>query len=89
MLLSVELSCEKDPPPQVGEVTIHLDREGLDALLEKLNRLKERDEEFDVHFMTESWGSGECELTEELVNPDSILVNQMTIDYWPRGHPGK
>jgi hypothetical protein len=74
-LLTVQLTKEGQ------EVQVHCNREGLLKLTETLNRLARHTRQEHIHLMTEDWGGGE--LTAEPASDDGMLVNLMTIYYWP------
>ncbi len=79
MLLTVEVEFSKKPrfsKPQISEVAIYLDEEGLEALEKQLAFLKKEPDH--VHLMTPSWAGDE--LTEEKLGDDKcVLINHLRI----------
>ncbi len=75
MILTVEV--EPDPPHKApAEVTICFDDEGLELLVQKLQRLRGKKDH--LHLMTPSW-SGE-DLTEQKQGGNGYeLVNQLRL----------
>jgi hypothetical protein len=69
MRLSVEFQSDEE------ELDIICDQEGLDSLIETLNRLREHGSH--AHMMTPSWAGNE--LTEERHTENGILINHMRI----------
>lgn len=61
-----------------GELEIHGNTEGLQALISSLRRVVESGEH--DHLMTPSWGG--TELTEEPQKEGSRLVHKVTIRRW-------
>ncbi len=62
-----------------GMIEIHVDREGVDLLLDRLRKLKERGGH--DHLMTPSWSGNE--LTEEQQGPENELIHHLCIRFWP------
>ena len=75
MLLTVEYNAGEQA------VEIHIDREGVDLLVERLSKLKEHSGQEHDHLMTESWGGSE--LTEEKQGAENELINHLRITFWP------
>ncbi len=75
MLLTVENDKQ-------GKIEIHLDAEGLELLVERLNKLKRHTAsgEHD-HLMTPSWA--DWELTEEKQGPNNELINHLCLILQP------
>jgi hypothetical protein len=68
--------------PDLDELEIHTDREGLRNLLNYIRRLMESDEPLPRHdhLMTPSWGGHE--LTEEAQTENGRLLNHVKIHLW-------
>jgi len=72
VLLTVEYN--KD-----GAVEIHLDKEGLDFLIERLDKLRKHGGH--DHLKTPSWAG--WELTEEKQGTENELIHHLCIRLWP------
>jgi len=70
------LTVEYDKPGTVG---IYCDKEGLDLLISRLVKLKERGGH--DHLMTPSWAG--WELTEEIQGEGNQLINELTVRVKP------
>ena len=69
MLLSVEYQ------PNLEELDIMCDSDGLDLLIEKLNKLKQHGGH--AHLMTPSWAGNE--LTEDRQTDNGTLINHVRV----------
>lgn len=74
-LLTVELTSGRDM------VEIHCNRAGLLEHIELLTRLSQQTAPEHAHLMTPSWAGSE--LSEEAQNADGVLINKVTVYYWP------
>jgi hypothetical protein len=70
--------------PEIEAVEIFCDREGLDLLIDKLTRLRDRGGH--THLMTPAWAGDE--LTEERYRPGNTLFNHLMIALAPDGREG-
>ena len=77
-LLTFELTGHKD------EVEIHCNKEGLESLLKIIQKLEKEPSDLPKHehLMTPSWAGDE--LTEEKQGGGNILLNKITIRFWPK-----
>jgi hypothetical protein len=82
-MISVLLTKEHDA------VELHLDKEGLENMIQFLELLKGKQEH--THLMTPECGAGETlpngqgELSSEQLKPDFITLDMLTIYSWPEG----
>jgi hypothetical protein len=65
--------------PKIDAVEIFCDRDGLELLIGKLTRLKDRGGH--IHLMTPAWAGDE--LTEERYRPNNKLFNHLMIALAP------
>ena len=74
-LLTVEYLEEREA------VELHLNRAGLEHLLEILRSFEGSQGEADGHFLSDAWGGDD--LTSEKVNVASTLIHRLDIRLWP------
>ncbi len=77
MLFTVELKDATSHKEGKTEVELYLDKEALEDLVKQLSFLKKEGD--DLHFMTQSWGSGQ--LSEDKQNPTNTIINHLKIYY--------
>ena len=75
MILSIEAIAD-NKCKDISEVAITFDGEGLDILLDRLNRLKQRVDH--DHLMTPAWGGNELTEIRQSVG-ESVLVNHLRL----------
>lgn len=73
MVLTVELNAKE------GMVEIHCDKEGIELLIERLQKLSDHADH--DHLMTPSWAG--WELTEVKQGEQNELINHLYIKRWP------
>lgn len=71
-------SVESDPAREVVE--IHLDRNGLDYLIDTLNRLRNESAPEHIHLMCPEWG-GDA-LSETPQNPEFAAAKHVKLCLW-------
>jgi hypothetical protein len=68
----IDQSCET--------LEIHLNDEGLDELVRRVERLRSSSESGHDHLLTPAWGG--TELTESKQNASTKLINKVTVFLW-------
>ena len=72
------VSVECDQSREVVE--LHLNRPGLDYLIDVLSRLRDATPPEHVHLMSSDWGGGE--LSGSAQNPDFVAAKHLKVCLW-------
>ena len=75
--MRISLEIPNHPERDDTEVNLYLDAEGIQHLIDHLNRLKQQKDGEHLHFMSPCWGRHD--LTEDKVLESSCLVHHLRI----------
>ena len=77
MTFSVEIVNGEELSSGDHHVEIHIDKENLESLIKRLNKLAQESIGEDLHFMSDSWGLGD--LSEKPHKPSNIITHHLKI----------
>lgn len=75
-LFTVELNNSNE------SIEIHMNQEGIDSLIEKLNSLKRRNETDHEHLMTPTWGGDDLTIIQQNKDENVKLINHLRLCLW-------
>ncbi len=63
-------------------VEIHLNNDGIDLLIDRLNFLKKSNKNVHAHLMTTEWGGNELTNVKQNSDEKFMLFNHLKLIYW-------